>query len=222
MKKSMIGFILLISALPFASACGQTDYSAYVSDVRSDVFLAETETFSLRLSCLSRERPYTLDGIPSPKSNLVEIVLTPASPTSEDVSVIVEGEKEYGGEMTYRAVSDDYYYSQGVESFPSRSVTLRVTYGGEEVSLTATSVKNENTISPEQALDYAVKSEKETVKRLADKNGFQGEFQVRLLRREQNYYFVGITDKTGKTVCLLLNAETGEVLARHERETHGH
>lgn len=45
---------------------------------------------------------------------------------------------------------------------------------------------------------------------------------MRLLRRDKNYYYVGITDCTGKTISLLLNAETGEVLARRVREAHGH
>jgi len=39
---------------------------------------------------------------------------------------------------------------------------------------------------------------------------------VRLLRRNTNYYYVGIVDTDGKTISLLLNSETGEVLARRE------
>ena len=39
------------------------------------------------------------------------------------------------------------------------------------------------------------------------------EFRVRLLRREQNYYYVAVTDGS-EQVALLVDAETGEILAR--------
>ena len=45
---------------------------------------------------------------------------------------------------------------------------------------------------------------------------FEGEFTVRLMRRSRNYYFVGITGKK-ENAALLLDAETGEVLARRVR-----
>lgn len=45
-----------------------------------------------------------------------------------------------------------------------------------------------------------------------------GEFHVRLLRRDANYYYVGIVDGKGHTISLLLDSETGETLARRESD----
>ena len=42
------------------------------------------------------------------------------------------------------------------------------------------------------------------------------EFYVRLLKRDKPYYYVGITDRDGNTLSLLLDGATGEVLARRD------
>ena len=46
---------------------------------------------------------------------------------------------------------------------------------------------------------------------------FYGEFHVRLLRRDKTYYYVGIVNSKGDILSLLLDSETGEILARRER-----
>lgn len=207
---------MLLGLLPVLTACGGYDYRKHVSEIRSDLFCAETEEYSLTLACISREYPYALDGVAAERSDLVEITLVPTHNRAEEFTVTVLGETEWGGEMSYRNVRGDYFYSQGVTSFPEGSVTLRVTCDDGEQEIVATSVKNENTLSPEEALDFAIKHEKQTVENLTQNGSFAGEFHVRLLRRDANYYYVGITDTNGTTIALLLNSETGALLARRE------
>ena len=69
---------------------------------------------------------------------------------------------------------------------------------------------------PEEALNFAVDAERELLGRMTAGNTFEGEFTVRLMRRSRNYYFVGITGKK-ENAALLIDAETGEVLARRVR-----
>ena len=45
---------------------------------------------------------------------------------------------------------------------------------------------------------------------------FNGEFRVRLLKRDKTYYYVGIVGKDGGELSLLLDAESGALLARRE------
>lgn len=216
MKKHSLSLLLLAALLPCLAACAKTDYASRLSEVRSDIFCAQTEAFSLTLTCTAREYPYADDGIPCPMTNLAEIVIEPERAPVGTVEVYVRAEDgEWGGEASYRAVYGDYCYSQGLETFPEFSVTLRVKYGDEEHEIAATSVKNERTIPPEKALESAVRAEKETLERMRKNGVFCGELRVRLLRRDKTYYYVGITDENG-TVSLLLDAETGEVLARRE------
>lgn len=218
MKKSRLIFLLPLLLLPMFSGCGKTDYSAYISEAKEDVFVAQTETFQITLSCVTREYPYVSDGIPSPGSRIVEISLTSeAAPASYEVYVL--GETQFGGEMTFRTYASDYFFSQSVQSFFKDSVSVRVQRGDESVEVVATSVKNENTLSVKQALGCAVKEEKDLIDAMTGTDGFQGEFYVRLLRRDANYYYVGIIDRNGGVLSLLLDGESGEVLAK--RKTQG-
>lgn len=215
MKRRYLLLALPLLLLPALSACGGYDYFPYVSEIKEDIFLAQTETFSLTLSCVRREYPYIADGIPSPASNVVEISLT-GERTSAPYEISVLGEQSFGGEMSFRTYAGDYFYSQSVESFFKDSVSLRVETNGQSVEVVATSVKNERTLSARDALDHAVKAERETVQAMTGSDGFTGEFYIRLLRRDVNYYYVGIIDREGKTLSLLLDSETGEVLARRK------
>ena len=217
MKKRYSAFLLLIGVLPALAACGKAmDYSGYISEARSDIFRAETEEFTVTLSCISREYPYASDGIACPRTDVVEISLIPSAAEITDYSVYVVGETEWGGEASFRNVYGDWYYSESVTSFPTGSVSLRIEWDDNVRELVATSVKNEETLSVKEALDHAVSAEKERIDRMTADGAFHGEFYVRLVRRDTNYYYVGIVGTDGNITSLLLNGETGEVLARRE------
>ena len=217
MKKLFCSLLMLVPVLPALTGCSSYNYDKHLSEVRSDLFCAQTEEFSLTLSCVSREYPYAADGVAAPMSDLVEISLRPvaAAMTEYTVTAVYEG-GEWGGEMSFRNAQSDYYYSQGVEVFPSDSVTLRVSWGEETRDLVATSVKNEHTMSVSEALSCVLSAEKERINSLMRGGELHAEFHVRLLRRDKNYYYVGIVDESGKTFSLLLDSENGEVLARRE------
>lgn len=220
MKKRIFPVILFSAAaltpLLFATGCAPYDYSDRLSEVRSDLFLAETEEFTLTLACTEREYPYADDGIPCPMTKTVQITLTPAAEPADEVEIYVgEGDARWGGDASFRTTHGDYTLSQGVDAFPEGSVTVSVTYGETEHSLAATSVRTEETISLSEALAYGVAAEQETLGRMESGGVFCGELCVRLLHRDKNYYYFAVTDGEER-VSLLLDGETGEVLARRE------
>lgn len=214
MKKPISAFLLILSMLPALTACGGYDYSAHISEAKSDLFCAETDEFTVTVSCVSREYPYVADGITCPMNSVMEVSLVPAKPQICDYEVYLLGETTWGGETSFRTYAGDYFYSESVRKFPEGSVTVQIKWEDETRELTATSVKNEKTLSVNEILEYAIKTEKETVKQMTRDGNFLGEFYIRLLRRNINYYYVGITDLNGTTVSLLLDSETGEVLAK--------
>ena len=211
MKKRTFCALALAGLLPLLSACAPYDYADRVSEIRSDLFLAETEQFSLTVACVSREYPYADDGIPCPMTDTVEVSIVPAEAFSDTVEVYCED--GWGGEASFSAVFGDYRFSQGVDAFPENSISLRVAWGDESIELAATSVRTETTITPQEALSVIVEAEKETLGRMERDGAFCGEFCVRLLRRDKNYYYTAVTDGTERT-ALLIDAETGEILAR--------
>ncbi|MDE6676593.1 MAG: hypothetical protein K2K12_02635, partial [Clostridia bacterium] len=63
MKKSYASFMLILAMLPALTACGGYDYTAHISEAKSDLFCAETDEFYVTLACVEREYPYASDGI---------------------------------------------------------------------------------------------------------------------------------------------------------------
>ena len=222
MKKAFLGVTLMAALLPALTACGKADYTKYLSEVKSDLFLCETEEFSCSLACISREYPYLNDGVAAEKTNVVEIVLESKIGNNYDFTVTATAEHfSVGGDTSFRNTSGDFYFSQGVKAFPSGSVVLTVQWEDESRELVATTIKNENTLSPEEALSFAVASEKETIDKMKQNGAFAGEFRVRILRRDKNYYYVGIVARDGSELALLLDGESGKTLARRQFEKIG-
>lgn len=124
------------------------------------------------------------------------------------------GEEGWGGEMSFRTARGDYFFSQSLPTVPEQSITLRIVQDGKSCEIAATSVKTEETLSPEAALSHAVAAEEEAIARMTKDGAFCGEFRVRLLRRDATYYYVGIVGTDKKKISLLLDSETGEVLAK--------
>ncbi len=218
MKKYFLSFMTLLLLLPALAACGKYDYYAHVSDEKSDIFRAETESYTLTVSCVSREYPYLCDGVAAARSDLLEAVLAEKTPSGAEYELYFLEDVPRGGDMSFRSVTGDYFYSRSTEHFPDGSVSVKVVKNGVSEEILATSVKSENTLSVRDALEKAVSAEKETVDKMTRGEHFYGEFHVRLLRRDKNYYYVGIINEQGGILALLLDSETGEVLARKERD----
>lgn len=217
MKRPIYVLLLPLLLLPLLCGCGKYDYFAHVSDLRSDLFLAETERFTLTVSCVMREKPYLDDGIASAASPVVEAVLAEKELSGAEYEIYFLEDVPRGGDMSFRSVTGDYYYSRSVETFPEHSLSVRVVCGEEATELVATSVKTENTLTPEEALEKATDAEQEALSKLLSNGVLHAEFHVRLLRRDKNYYYVGIISEQS-VISLLLDSETGDVLARRVRE----
>ena len=210
---SLFFFVLL----PFFSSCKkELDYFDYVSELRSNIFLAETETFSLRIYAIQKENPYASDGIPMEKSTRTEVYLVAPSGEKTYELYFTVSEKTYGGEMSFDNVKAEYYFSCSLDVSELLEIPCSIECDGTQTELCAISVKNEATLTPQNALNKLRTAESELFESMTDKYGFSGEIYLRLLYEDFPYYYVGIIDRNGKTNAFLLNAETGKILAKRE------
>ena len=106
-------FFALVFVFPF-SACSKqktVDYFDCVSELRSNILLAETDEFTLRVYAVTKEYPYAADGVANDTTTRAEFYLFAPSGDKEcSLSFRVDGEN-YGGDMPYDSVKAEYYYS---------------------------------------------------------------------------------------------------------------
>lgn len=190
--------------------CGRgVDYTKYISEKRSEVYLYEDDSVSIKIQCSEKEQPFAADGYVGDVSPLVEIFVSlPKNP--EELEVSVEG---HGGEMNYQAVDKRFELSFSAPSFKKDGVEVTLTFNGESKTFNALSVKYSGVMSCEQAVNCVAEHDKPLFEGLTKNNLFDGEIFVRLLYDEGCYYYVGVCDKTKHITAFLIDGESGKILA---------
>ena len=212
-------FLLLFTCifLLFFTACGKkVEPYDYVSELRDNILLAETDGFAFRAYAVTRENPYVSDGVAMEASSRCEIYLVAPSGDKEcTLSFTVNG-KQYGGEMSYDNVKAEYYFFCTLNISALRELPCSVVYGETELTFSAQSVVQQDTLTPKAALEALNAAENELFASMTDRYGFAGEIYIRLLYEDAPFYYIGVIDKNGKTTAFLLNAQTGKVLAKRQ------
>ena len=218
-KRTVQTALFLLIALLLLLACSackkQMDYFPYVSELRSDIFLAEEDGFSLRVYTVTKENPYQPDGIPHEQNTRVEVYLTaPEGDETCNLSFAFDG-REFGGEMSYDNVKSEYFFSCSLDVFGESVLPCHIEYGDKSLQLEAKSVRTDTTLSAQSILQKLQAEESELFASLTDKYGFAGEIYIRLIYEDSPYYYVGVIDRNGSVNAFLINAQTSKILAKH-------
>ena len=82
--------------------------------------------------------------------------------------------------------------------------------------MTATTVRTDNMLSPKEVVEKIQTAESEKFKSMTDSKGFAGEIYLRLIYEDAPYYYIGIIDREGTIFALLVDSESGKILAKRE------
>lgn len=208
---------LCVTALSLIGCSKSTDLNKYVSERLTEIFFCEQDGFTLTASYSQKEYPYCNDGIVGELSDLFEIKLqAPDNSAEYNIKFTVAG-KEYGGEMSFESVRQIYTFSQSIRCAGETQLTFTVTSETGENTLVANSVKNENTLSTKEILQYIQKAEPERISALMQNGIFAAEIYIRLVYKDgECFYYASITDRSGNTYSMLIDSESGKILATRE------
>ncbi|MBR2442641.1 MAG: hypothetical protein IKB20_06230 [Clostridia bacterium] len=215
-KRLKHGFLaLFLVTLCLFTACSKgVEYFDYVSELRGNILLARTDGFILKVFAVDKESPYAMDGVPMERHKRLEAYLVaPEGDKTCNISFHLHGEN-YGGEMSYDGVKAEYYYACPLDIEAEKEILFQIEYGEATLSLTAVSVRTEDTLTPKNVLKNLEREESELFASLTDKYGFTGEIYMRLIYEDAPYYYVGLIERDGKVHAFLINAKTGKLLAK--------
>ncbi len=210
MKKFFILFATLLCFPLFLSACAkQVDYSRYVSERRSEIYLYRDDSLSLTINCVCREQPYNADGICGEGCDLVEVfVKFKKNPQTAQISI-----SSFSGEMNYEAVKDGFSIVFSSAPFSSDGVDCTLTFDDTTSSFCALPVKDKGVISSDEALSIAVENSPQTFQNLQSNGNFLGEISIRLIYDDACYYYVGVCDRQSKVTAFLIDGSSGRVIS---------
>lgn len=213
-------FLLILVLFPLfygLTACKKSvDYFSYVSELRNNILLAETDGFSLKIYGVDKETPYATDGIPKEVTTRTEVYLiAPEGNETCTIAFTING-KEYGGEMSFDNVKTEYFLSCTLDISACSSIRCKITYGDQVMDMEALSVLKADTLTPQNVLNIIQTENAELFTAMTDKYGFSGEIYIRLIYEDAPYYYVGIIDRNGGIHAFLINATSGKILAKRE------
>lgn len=213
--RKLVYISILAAALTAASsaACAKNvNYSDYISEMRTAIYLYEDDSESIKIYCSEKESPFVADGIKGQTGGLVEIYATLDGSFDE---VNVSGGNISGGDMSYLTVKDCWYLSySGIAEGDEIALTLN--RDGQTKDYTLIKVAGENVISCEQALQCVIEHDETLFERMTVNGIFEGEIFVRLLYDENCYYYVGVCGRDGNIHAFLVDGNSGRIIAERE------
>lgn len=217
MKKFIALFCVLCCLLLCLSSCKeQNNLFNYVSELRSDVFVGESQNFSLKASYGFKETPFNNDGKVKSRIYVLNFILLDKQTDPATYTLNFSfNQKDWTKEFTLNPVSHVLSAQVEVENFNQKSFDVVVCCESLSETVTLTSILPQNTISYSTALDCIYKHQKDLIDSYYSPDGtFNAEIYLRVLVKDQKpYYYVGFASGNENLKAFLLDGFSGEVLA---------
>lgn len=205
--------LLMLIPFTFACSCKNSQVEQSISQIRSDVFKGKSQNYTAEAYSEEKEFPFINDCHVGDKKTCVVIKIKDCSTLNLNAKIVYSG-VSYETALTYNNVSNSLTATVIVSSLPKNSLILTVISQDGEESITLTSVKRSDTISPIKALKSVENKEKDYINSLYDNNVFKCEIYIRLLAEgDYNFYYVGFANGEGKITAYLLDASDGKIIA---------
>lgn len=205
-------------ALLLCGCSAKPQMTDYVSEYRSHIYEGTQGEYSVFAAFSRREYPYLADGCVGKMQDLFEIAVTVPDNTKTYAIRFGCGGKEYEAELSYNSVEMTHECSLSLPEPAESAIDFTVTAEEEEgVSVQAADMRGESALELAPLLERVQAACPDTFSALTNGRSFAGEVYVRLLcEDERRFFYVGVTDREGKTASMLADAATGEVLATRD------
>lgn len=226
MKKKFLVLIMLVGCLFSLSACGKTklDFNNYIIEERNTLFTAQDELYSVTLSSGLREENYAIDG---KVNNLVDfavltLIRNDSNPLANDTYtyIITINNEPYTGTLTKSAIDNSYVADLQINVPADAQVKAQIAFTGYSFDEDMENTSVGFNINSKKAIEIANKELSKTALNLTKNNGSKIEVVVKLLKDFSNselktyYWYVGAISTNGETLGILIDTNSGEVLAK--------
>lgn len=221
MKKFACILLALAACILPAGCAAAPDLTEYVSEYRSRIYEGTEGGYTVFASFTRREYPYRADGTPGEMQDLFEIALTAPDNTRLYRVEFTVGEKAYAADLAFDSVRLAHTASLSMPEPAEESIAFTVRDAEnadvEPLAVEAACLRPQGALALPDLLERVRAAEEERFAALLSGRGFAGELYVRLLcENGASYYYVGLTDRAGRTYAMLADAATGEIVATRE------
>ena len=225
MKKKFLLMSLLTVGLLTFSACGKADLdlSKYVIEQRENLFTASDNMYSVSFSTGRRECEYNFDGIVNEMVPFGVLTLTrnDNQPLANDsyTYVVKINEESYTGFLQKNNTNNSYSADLEVNTTGDELINVQISFTGYTFNQDLTNTSSEFNVDSNTALSIATNELKDNINDLLRDNT-SIEVVMKIMKDHssvelKNYYwYVGIISTDGDTLGVLIDATSGEIIAK--------
>lgn len=226
MKRKILVFMMLAVSIFSLSACGNSkiNLADCVIEERNTLFTACDDNYSVSLSSGLREKDYNFDGIINEKIDFAILTLTrnDSLPMAKDnyTYVVTINNDSKTGFLEKSETDNSYSIDLGVKVQESDSVNVQISFTGYTFNQDLENTSSSFSVDTTTALDIANKELKEELKNITSDKNVKIEAVMKILKdysseEIKNYYwYVGVISTNGDTLGILIDANTGNIIAK--------
>ena len=220
MKKICAVLVCALLLVGTVACSGKFDYSEYLSENRTDTFVAEIEGGKLTADTGTRENPYKVDGTSCEKEQFTVITFTPDTfiPGKKYGYIAVIDWVEHSGDMVMHPFGDSYSADIKDKSDASE-IPFKIVDGETVIETTLKSVMTEDMIDAERALTVGREALQEAFDSHTEGKTLKGELYVRIVFNpvtEEGGYYWYVALCAEKTYAVLIDPKTEAIIAKRE------
>ena len=227
MKKNIILSLIVLFVCCFVlTGCQKQDPKEKMinnlSEIRKNCWSCETSKGYTTFMTGEREESYNIDGVHTKNKEFGVISVIFKTTNSANLAptyTLKVNEETFEGSLEKNPYANSYMADVG-KAFSSDSViSLTVKFEDFEENFTLNSVSDNFKVSWEKALEIANENMQDKITEVFGNKAVGGETYLRIINGEDvnfntYYWYFSIVDKNQKTSTIIINTETGEILAK--------
>lgn len=217
---ALLGVTLLMCVTLLACRDDLTDYRSLLSDVRSRVYVGESEHFEMRVYSGEREKPYALDGIANPLQSYFVVMVSPKFETDPAdtlaVQLSVDG-KNYCKKLDTHPFNGSYGgdFTEIVSAADAFSINVTVKHYDEDVVVH--SLLTDGMYTAEDAFRIGLQHLKDSIDGTKEDGDYRCEVQVKLVDKTQYdgkvFWHISAFNRSGEMYAVLISADKDQSAA---------
>ena len=226
MKKKLLIFTLITICLFGLTACGKTkvDLNDYLIEERNNLFTANDNLYTVTFSSGLRENDYNYDGVVNEKVDfgILTLIRNDSLPLANDTYTykITINEEEFTGNMEKSPIDNSYAVDIEKQVNNDDIINVEIKFTGYTFKQDLTNTSKDFVVDKNTALNQATNELKTEIENLLKDKNNKIEVVMKILKDSSNtelnrfYWYVGIISTNGETLGILIDTNTGEIIAK--------
>lgn len=225
MKKKLLILSMLFMFVFGLSACGKNTIKLqdYLIEDRDNLYTAQDSLYCVTFSTGMREENYNFDGVVNNKVEfgVLTLMRNDSNPLANDTYsyTLTINDEQLSGIMEKSPIDNSYAVDVEKKVDNNATISVQINFTGYKFNQNLTNTSSQFSIDKNAALDCANTELKDEIKNISNTHN-KFEVVLKILKDFSNlenckyYWYVGVVATDGQTLGILIDSNSGEIVAK--------